>query len=322
MAKDELDLPRIVKIAREFSRPYRIDRGAKFRLKDVDPDDTGDSNPRTSRAPRKRSPTGVEALAELQDMLYAQDRWAVLLIFQAMDAAGQGRRDQARDVGRQSAGLPGVLVQGADSRRSSTTTSCGAASSLPERGRIGIFNRSYYEEMLVVRVHPEYPRGAEAAAAARRQGHLEGALRGHQRLRALSVANGIVIRKFFLHVSQARAEEALPRAHRKAGEELEVLRQRRQGARLLGRLHGGLRGHDPRDRHAGGAVVRRAGGQQVVHAPRGRRRRHRRAGFARLHYPTIDATQRAELGAARKTLLAEKPAGAKSKGKKTRAKKR
>ena len=74
---------------------------------------------------------------------------------------------------------------------------------LPERGRIGIFNRTYYEEVLVVRVHPEFLAGAEAAAAARRQERLGRALPGHPRLRALpGRATASLIRKFFLHVSR------------------------------------------------------------------------------------------------------------------------
>ena len=73
---------------------------------------------------------------------------------------------------------------------------------LPERGRIGIFNRSYYEEVLVVRVHPEFLEQPEAAARARDEEHLEGALRGHPQLRTLPTRNGVVVRKFFLHVSK------------------------------------------------------------------------------------------------------------------------
>ena len=131
-SKDEAPrLPKLddlVERARRLARPYRVKDGRDFRLKDVDPGDTGWLKAEDKPAgARKRSQTGIEVLAELQDMLYAQDRWAVLLIFQAMDAAGQGRRDQARDVRRQPAGLPGLLVQGAVAPRSSTTTTCGAA---------------------------------------------------------------------------------------------------------------------------------------------------------------------------------------------------
>ena len=84
-----MDLDRVVKMSRKLSKPYAVTGKGKFRLKDIDPGDTGkllqEDKPRAKEALQ----TGVDALAELQDMLYAQDRWSVLLIFQAMDAAGK-----------------------------------------------------------------------------------------------------------------------------------------------------------------------------------------------------------------------------------------
>ena len=120
-------------------------------------------------------------------MLYAQDRWSLLLIFQAMDAAG---KDGAiKHV------MSGVNPQGCQvvsfkppSPRSWTTTICGAATALPERGRIGIFNRSYYEEVLVRTRSSRAAAEAEAAAETHRQAPLARALSGHSRLRALSDA--------------------------------------------------------------------------------------------------------------------------------------
>ena len=140
---------------------------------------------------------------------------------------GQGRHDQARHVRHQPAGPGRPGVQAAVER--------GARSRFPvalrkvscrERGRIGIFNRSYYEEVLVVRVHPEILAGPAACPQKLdRQGHLEGPLQGHPQLRAVPRrATAPLVLKFFLHVSQGGAEEALPVAPRRAGEELEVLR--------------------------------------------------------------------------------------------------
>ena len=95
-------------------------------------------------------------LTDLQERLYAQDRWSVLLIFQALDAAGKDGTIKHVMSRPQPAGLRSAQLQGAVEPKSSTTTSCGARHvKLPRRGHIGIFNRSYYEEMLVVRVHPE-----------------------------------------------------------------------------------------------------------------------------------------------------------------------
>src|SRR4029077_12945623 len=84
-----MKLDEVIKAARKFSRPYCISEGEKFRLKDIDPDDTKDLGAEDKPRAKEALQTGVEALAGLQDMLYAQDRWAVLLVFQAMDAAGK-----------------------------------------------------------------------------------------------------------------------------------------------------------------------------------------------------------------------------------------
>ena len=130
--------------------------GKKFRLKDVDPGDTGELKSDGQKAGEGGAAEGVEALAELQDMLYGQDRWSVLLIFQAMDAAGKD--GTIKHV------MSGVNPQGCQvsSFKGPTSTDLDhdylwrCVKELPERGRIGIFNRSYYEETLAVRVHPEF----------------------------------------------------------------------------------------------------------------------------------------------------------------------
>src|SRR5262249_49794986 len=147
---------RIIKAARKLSKPYRVTDGDKFRLKDVDPSDTGELKSEDKPRAKEALRNGVEVLAQLQDMLYAQDHWGVLLVFQAMDAAG---KDGAiKHV------MSGVNPQGCEVH---SFKSPGATEldhdflwrtniRVPERGRIGIFNRSYYEEVLVVRVHPEF----------------------------------------------------------------------------------------------------------------------------------------------------------------------
>ncbi len=136
-------------------RSYSVTEGREFRLKNANPADTGGLSPDKKKAKELLS-QGVAMLADLQDKLYAQDRWSLLLIFQAMDAAGKD--GTIKHV------MSGVNPQGCEvfSFKSPSaeeldhdflwrTTKC-----LPERGRIGIFNRSYYEEVLVVRVHPEF----------------------------------------------------------------------------------------------------------------------------------------------------------------------
>src|SRR5437762_5908409 len=147
----------IIKRGSEFDEPFRIRKGRDFRLKDVDPDDTLEFTKEEDKPRAKEAlATGVAALADLQDKLYAQDKWAVLLIFQAMDAAG---KDGAiKHV------MSGVNPQGweAHSFKSPSPEDLDhdylwrCMKCLPNRGHIGIFNRSYYEETLVVRVHPEF----------------------------------------------------------------------------------------------------------------------------------------------------------------------
>jgi PPK2 family polyphosphate:nucleotide phosphotransferase len=147
-------LPRILKNARELAEPYAVTNGRRFRLDDFDPRDTGAlkaaDKPRAAEALRE----GIEAMADLQDKLYAHDRWSLLLIFQAMDAAGKdgvikhvmsGLNPQGCQVASFKAPSPEELDHDYLWR---------CHHHLPERGCIGIFNRSYYEEVLVVRVHP------------------------------------------------------------------------------------------------------------------------------------------------------------------------
>ena len=116
----------VIDAARRFSKPYRVTNGKKFRLKDIDPGDTGELKSEDKQRAKEALQTGVEALAELQDVLYAQDRWSMLLIFQAMDAAGKD--GTIKHV------MSGVNPQGcqvtsfkAPTAKISITTTCGAA---------------------------------------------------------------------------------------------------------------------------------------------------------------------------------------------------
>ena len=205
----------IIKNARELARPFRISKGKNFRLKDVDPDDTLDF---TKEADKPRSKEalamGVTALAELQDKLYAQDKWAVLLIFQAMDAAG---KDGAiKHV------MSGVNPQGCEvySFKSPSTEDLDhdylwrCMKDLPNRGHIGIFNRSYYEEVLVVRVHPELPGKTKAASKTSRQKDLGRAVRRHPQFRAISVEEWRSGAKILSPRFKEGTETTIPRANR------------------------------------------------------------------------------------------------------------
>ena len=137
-----------------FLRQCRVTKGRNFRLKDHSPGDTAhvDGDKKKAHALLQRD---IERLAALQDKLYAQDRWAILLIFQAMDAAGKDGtiKHVMSGVNPQGCQVYSFKVPSAEDLDHDflwRSTKC-----LPERGRIGVFNRSYYEEVLVVRVHPE-----------------------------------------------------------------------------------------------------------------------------------------------------------------------
>ena len=185
----------------KLSRPYRVESGKKFRLRDFDPGDTGGLKLDKARA-AERLDEGVELLASLQDKLYAQDRRALLLIFQAMDAAGKdgtiehvmsGVNPQGCQVFAFKAPSPEEL----DHDFLWRTTKC-----LPERGRIGIFNRSYYEEVLVVRVHPQILAGQKLPPELVTKKIWKERLEDIASMERYLTRNGIAVVKFFLHVSK------------------------------------------------------------------------------------------------------------------------
>jgi PPK2 family polyphosphate:nucleotide phosphotransferase len=197
-----MDLERIVKTARQLARPFRVTDGSKFRLRDVDPGDTGELKAEDKPAAQEGLRTGVEALAELQDMLYAQDRWAVLLVFQAMDAAGKDGaiKHVMSGVNPQGCQVASFKAPSAEELDHDYLWRC--QRHLPERGRIGIFNRSYYEEVLVVRVHPELLERQKLPPGAAGKDLWKDRFQDIRTFERYLARNGTVIRKFFLHVSR------------------------------------------------------------------------------------------------------------------------
>ena len=168
----------------DFVEPFRVKPGSKVTLaKDFDPAfKAGDQE---EEGGRELLAEGVELLAEYQARLAAQDTWGVLVVLQALDAGGQGRHDPPRHERRQPTGRRRSTASRSPRPRSSTTTSCGAtARGLPRRGEIGIFNRSHYEEVLVVRVHPEILERQKLPRGGDDRGRLEAALPRDQRLGA------------------------------------------------------------------------------------------------------------------------------------------
>jgi PPK2 family polyphosphate:nucleotide phosphotransferase len=185
---------------RKFVKPYRVDDGKKFRLKDHDP---AESSGLEKEKAEKLLAKGVGRLAELQDRLYAQDKWAVLLIFQAMDAAGKDGAIKHVMSGINPQGCQVYSFKAPTSEELDHDFLWRTAKSLPERGRIGIFNRSYYEEVLVVRVHPEIlekQKLPKELITKRVWKERYEDIAAHERYLN---RNGVVIRKFFLNVSKA-----------------------------------------------------------------------------------------------------------------------
>jgi hypothetical protein len=151
-----MDDATIRKLSRKLSRPHRIERGGKFRLKDHDPRSTGELGDGDKAGAEAMLEEGKAALARMQEMLYAQDRWSVLVVFQAMDAAGKDGaiKHVMSGVNPQGCQVHSFKAPSHEELDHDFLWRC--ACRLPERGRIGIFNRSYYEEVLVVKVHPEF----------------------------------------------------------------------------------------------------------------------------------------------------------------------
>jgi PPK2 family polyphosphate:nucleotide phosphotransferase len=193
MAKEE-------KRAGKFARQYRIDDGKSFRLKDVDPGDTNGF--KTKELARQTLQQGVEQLAKMQEKLYAQDRRSLLLIFQAMDAAGKDGAIKhvmsgINPQGCQVYSFKSPSPQELDHDYLWRTTIC-----LPERGRIGIFNRSYYEEVLAVRVHREFLENQRLPPELVTKHIWKDRFEDINAFERYAARNGITIRKFFLHLSK------------------------------------------------------------------------------------------------------------------------
>lgn len=184
-----------------FLKPFVVTDGSGFRLQDHDPDVRGWD--RSKKDTDELVQAGVERLAELQEKLYAQDRWGLLVIIQAMDAAGKD--GVIKHV------MSGINPQGCEVRSFKVPSAeeldhdfmWRAVKALPERGRIGIFNRSYYEEVLVVRVHPEVLRNEKLPPSLVTKAIWKERFEDINAFERYLARNGYVIRKFFLNVSRS-----------------------------------------------------------------------------------------------------------------------
>jgi len=202
-----LNLDEFAGRAAAFSQPFRVTSGDGFKLSKFDPRDTLHLETEDKPAAAKALADGVVALAEMQEMLYAQDRWAVLLIFQAMDAAGKDGaiKNVMSGVNPQGCHVTSFKAPSAEELDHDFLWRC--TRHLPERGRIGIFNRSYYEEVLVVRVH------SQILAAQKLPPKLVGKDIWNERFEDIRnferylARQGVAVCKFFLHVSKEEQKQ-------------------------------------------------------------------------------------------------------------------
>jgi PPK2 family polyphosphate:nucleotide phosphotransferase len=193
--------------ARKLADRFRVTSGDQFKLKDVDPGDTLDFKSGDKPRAKAALTEGLKVLSELQDKLYAQDKWAVLLILQAMDVAGKD--GTIKHV------MSGLNPQGCQvfSFKVPTTEDLDhdylwrCMKRLPERGRIGIFNRSYYEETLVVRVHQEFLEKQKLPPELITKDIWKERFQDIRAFERYLARNGVVVRKFFLHVSKKEQKQ-------------------------------------------------------------------------------------------------------------------
>jgi PPK2 family polyphosphate:nucleotide phosphotransferase len=190
---------------KKLAKSYRIDNGKHFHLKDFDPADTAHwtSKEHADEALQQ----DIAKMAELQDKLYAQDNWALLLIFQAMDAAGKDGAVKHVMSGVNPEGCQVYSFKAPSDTELQHDFLWRTTRDLPERGHIGIFNRSYYEEVLVVRVHPEVLKGQKTPPSLVTKHIWDERFEDIRSFERHMARNGTMIRKFFLHLSKGEQKK-------------------------------------------------------------------------------------------------------------------
>jgi len=184
----------------KLAETYRVESGKHFRLKDFDPADTGHWQSKESASEALQE--GIARTADLQVKLYAQDSWALLLIFQAMDAAGKDGIIKHVMSGVNPQGCQVYSFKAPSDLELQHDFLWRTTRDLPERGHIGIFNRSYYEEVLVVRVHPEILKSQKSPPSLVGKNIWEERFEDIRCFERHMARSGTVIRKFFLNVSK------------------------------------------------------------------------------------------------------------------------
>ena len=281
-------------IRKEILDLFRVPPGKKFRLKDHD---TGWAETREMKELGKAEikerarailDRNLQDLAEAQDLLYADDRYAVLIVLQAMDAAGKDGTIKHVMSGVNPQGCQVFSFKKPSAEELDHNFLWRYMRCLPERGRIGIFNRSYYEDVLVVKVHPEILDQQKLPPGKRNKAFWEARYEDINNFERHLVRNGTVILKFFLNVSREEQRQRFLERLERAEKHWKFSASGPGRAGLLGPVHGSVRGCYRRHQHRLGALVRRPGRPQVGHPRRGRRHPDNDDPFARPALPGTD----------------------------------
>jgi PPK2 family polyphosphate:nucleotide phosphotransferase len=288
---------------KELVRPYRVTSGKGFRLRDIDPDDThGVKSKQDAQVYLRR---GVERLCEAQEKLYAQDQWGLLLIFQAMDAAGKDGAIKHVMSGINPQGCQVFSFKAPTSEDLDHDFLWRTSKALPERGRIGIFNRSYYEEVLVVRVHPQILEGQKMPRSLVTKNIWKERYQDIRAFERYLARQGYVILKFFLHVSskmqKERFLERLEQADKNWKFSLGDAKERRHWKEYRAAYEDAIR--ETAAPHAPWYVVpadKKWFARLVVAAAV-----HDALARLKLAFPKVDKEKKKDLAAAREALLAE-----------------
>ena len=197
-----MKLKEFLRQTKDLIQAYRITNGKGFKLRDFSPDDTANFKSDKKEEATELLTAGLKLITELQDKLYAQDRWGVLLIFQAMDAAGKDSviKHVMSASNPQGSEVSSFKVPTAEELDHDFMWRC--LKRLPERGRFSIFNRSYYEETIVVRVHEEYLKAQKIPPQLITNDIWKQRFEDIRSLERYVSRNGMAVRKFFLNVSK------------------------------------------------------------------------------------------------------------------------
>lgn len=208
-ALTDLSRKEFIARSRKISKPYRVTSDKKFKLKDFATDISPDVTKGDKQFAMESLPLGVQAIAEMQDKMYAQNKWSLLVIFQAMDAAGKDGaiKNVMSGTNPQGCEVTAFKAPSVDELDHDFLWRC--IKNMPQRGRIGIFNRSYYEEVLVVRVHEAILKGQNIPEKLLTESIWDDRLTDIHNFETYLNRNGILLVKVFLNVSKKEQKKRL-----------------------------------------------------------------------------------------------------------------